>query len=177
MIGFCLGSDWFRGWREFSGLIADLGKAQVNNSGLLPTLVYGLWYSNHVLMLNSPRVRSCGYSNKSDEACVFPTGNERGRKVSLVYLWRPRTRKLHSCRCPSVSFAYRLSLQSVHFLISLKNKRLRQSTNRINTAAWVGFLFLVSIEFSAFLVFLPLGIGFQILLADLNFLRYHFSLF
>ena len=128
-------------------------------------------------MLNSPRVRSCGYSNKSDEACVFPTGNERGRKVSLVYLWRPRTRKLHSCRCPSVSFAYRLSLQSVHFLISLKNKRLRQSTNRINTAAWVGFLFLVSIEFSAFLVFLPLGTGFQILLTDLNFLRYHFSLF
>ena len=128
-------------------------------------------------MLNSPRVRSCGYSNKSDEACVFPTGNVRGRKVSLVYPWRPRTRKLHSCRCPSVSFACRLSLQSVHFLISLKNKRLRQSTNRINTAAWVGFLFLVSIEFSAFLVFLPLGIGFQILLADLNFLRYNFSLF
>ena len=126
------------------------------------------------MMLNSPRVRSCGHSDKSDEVCMFPTGNVRGRKVSLVYLWRPRTRKLHSCRCSSVSFAYRLNLQSVHFLISLKNKRLRQSTNRINTAAWVGFLFLVSIEFSAFLVFLPLGIGFQILLTDLNFFKVSF---
>ena len=75
------------------------------------------------------------------------------------------------------AIAYRLSLQSVHFLIGLKNKRLRQSKNRINTAAWVGFLFLVSIEFSAFLIFLNLGIGSQILLTDFNFLRRYYFLF
>ena len=75
------------------------------------------------------------------------------------------------------AIAYRLSLQSVHFLIGLKNKRLQQSKNRINTAAWVGFLFLVSIEFSAFLIFLPLGIGSRILLTDFNFLRRYYFLF
>ena len=37
-IGFCLGSDWFRGCREFSRPITDLGKTPANNPGLLPTL-------------------------------------------------------------------------------------------------------------------------------------------
>ena len=148
MISFCLGSDWFRGWREFSGPITDLGKAQANNSGLLPTLDWKLLCTRFFFKLK--------YMVLFDIQIVYWCSI--AREYALV----------------GTAIAYRLSLQSVHFLIGLKNKRLRQSTNWINTAAWVGFLFLVSIEFSAFLVFLPLGIGFQILLTDFNFLRRHY---
>ena len=111
-IGFCLGSDWFRGWREFSRPITDLGKAPANNPGLLPTLnwkflytrffyieIYGLvwysWQSNHVVTLtvfaiySSPRARSCGRCDKSDEAYVLPAGRVSERKFPVVYLSRP----------------------------------------------------------------------------------------
>ena len=163
-IGFCLGSHWFRIWREFSGLITELGKAPANNSGLHLTLNWkclctwfflrwSIWSclifiavklcTDAPCLLQSTIARErtlVGAATRAMKpACFQLVGWVKERSPSYTSRAHETRGLCYSCRCSNVSFSRRLGLKSVHFLIGLKSKRLQQTMNQYSGLSWIPF--------------------------------------